>query len=110
MKSARQIAIVFVTAPDLRVARRIAKTLLKARLAACVNILPRIESRYWWKRKIESGAEVLMIIKTVQPKLAALESTVLKNHPYETPEVISFSLQSANSNYLAWLVNNVSHA
>ena len=107
MKSARHIAVVFVTAPDLRVARTIAKALLKRRLAACVNLVPRIESHYWWKAKLESGAEVLMIIKTTQAKLAALESAVLANHPYDTPEVISFPLNSSNAKYLGWLVKSV---
>jgi len=107
VKSARHIAIVLVTAPDLRVARKIAKAVVKARTAACVNIVPRIESHYWWNEKLESGAEVLMIIKTTRAKLTALESSVIANHPYDTPEVISFPLKSSNAKYLAWLVNNV---
>lgn len=107
MNSARHIAIVLVTAPDLRVARKIAKALLKARMAACVNIVPRIESHYWWKDKLESGAEVLMIIKTTQTKLAALESAIIANHPYDTPEVISFALNRSNAKYLGWLVKSI---
>ena len=107
MKSARHIAIVLVTAPDLRVARKIAIAVVKARMAACVNIVPRIESHYWWNEKLESGAEVLMIIKTTQAKLAALESLVIANHPYDTPEVISFPLSSSNAKYLTWLVESV---
>jgi len=107
VKSARHIVIVLVTAPEPRVARKIAKAVLKARLAACVNILPRIKSHYWWKGKLESGAEVLMIIKTTRAKLAALESKVLDEHPYDTPEVISFSLSSSNAKYLKWLMDSV---
>ena len=103
MKSARHIAVVLVTAPDLRVARKIAKAVVKARMAACVNIVPRIESHYWWNEKLESGAEVLMIIKTTRAKLAALESCVIANHPYDTPEVIVLRLESGNQRYLAWL-------
>ena len=107
MKSARHVAIVLVTAPDLRVARRIAKTLIKSRVAACVNIVPRIESHYWWRKKMESSPEVLLIIKTTQPKLAALESAVIASHPYDTPEVISFLLHSSNAKYLKWLEHNL---
>ena len=107
MKSAQHIAIVLVTAPDLRVARKITKALLKGRLAACVNIVPRIESHYCWKRKLESGAEVLMIIKTTRAKLAALEAKVLDEHLYDTPEVISLLLHSSNGKYLNWLMDSV---
>jgi len=107
VKSARHIAIVLVSAPDLGIGRKIAKALLKSRLAACVNIVPRIESHYRWKGKTEIGAEVLLIIKSTNPKLAVLESTVIKNHPYDTPEVISFSLNSSNGKYLKWLVESV---
>ena len=107
VKSARHIAIVLVTAPELRVARKIAKALLKGRVAGCVNIVPRMESHYWWKERLESGAEVLMIIKTTRGKLAALEAKVLGEHPYDTPEVISFSLYSSNGKYLKWLMDNV---
>jgi len=107
MKSARNIVIVLVTAPDLRVARKIAKAVLKSRLAACANIVRGIESHYWWNGKLESSAELLMILKSTKSKLAALESTVVANHPYDTPEVISLSLSSSNQKYLKWLTDSV---
>jgi len=107
MKSARNIVIVLVTAPDMRVARKIARAVLKSRLAACVNIVPGIESHYWWNGKLESSAEVLMILKSTKNKLMALESTVIANHPYDTPEVVSFPLSRSNAKYLAWLMNSV---
>ena len=107
MKSARNIVIVLVTAPNLPVARKIAKAALKAKLAACANIVPRIESHYWWKGKLEASAEVLIIFKGTKAKLAALESTVVANHPYETPEVISFALDRGNAKYLKWLTDIV---
>ena len=106
MKSAPDIVIVLVTAPNLPVARKIAKTALKAKLAACANIVPRIESHYWWKGKLEASAEVLIIFKSTKAKLAALESTVVANHPYDTPEVISFPLSSSNAKYLKWLTDS----
>ena len=106
MKSARNIVIVLVTAPDLAIARKIAKAVLKLRIAACANIVPRIESHYWWKGKLEASAEVLIIFKSTKAKLAALESTVVANHPYETPEVISFPLSSSNAKYLKWLTDS----
>jgi len=64
MKSAAAFALVLVTAPNLKIARTLARAVLKDKLAACVNLVPQIESHYWWQDKIESGAEVLMLIKT----------------------------------------------
>ncbi|MGA2870732.1 MAG: divalent-cation tolerance protein CutA, partial [Verrucomicrobiota bacterium] len=64
MKSAAHYAIVLVTAPDLKTARRLAKTALQARLIACANLVPKIESHYWWRGKIESSPEILLVLKT----------------------------------------------
>jgi uncharacterized protein involved in tolerance to divalent cations len=63
MKSAAKFSLVLVTAPDLKTARTLAKAALKAKLIACANIIPKIESHHWWQGKIESGAEVLLILK-----------------------------------------------
>jgi periplasmic divalent cation tolerance protein len=77
MKSAAKFAIVLVTSPDLKTARALAKTALQARLIACANLIPKIESHYWWHGKIESSAEVLLVLKTHKSKLAALENWFL---------------------------------
>jgi periplasmic divalent cation tolerance protein len=103
MKSAGKFVIVFVTAPDLKTARALAKASLKAKLIACANLIQKIESYYWWQGKIESGAEVLLILKTQKSKLAALEKLVLARHPYDTPEFLVLSLSAGNKKYLAWL-------
>ena len=103
MKSAEKFSIVLVTAPDLKTARALAQAALQARLIACANLVPRIESHYWWQEKIESGAEVLLVLKTQKSKLAALEKLVLARHPYDTPEFIVLPLSAGNKKYLAWL-------
>ena len=72
MKSAAKFSIVLVTAPDLKTARMLAKAALSARLIACANLVPKIESHYWWQGKMESGAEVLLVLKTTNSKLTAL--------------------------------------
>ncbi len=95
--------MVLVTAPDQRVARRLAKAVLEARAAACVNILPRVESHYWWQGALERGSELLLIIKTRREKLAELESLVLSNHPYDTPEFLVLGIEGGNRRYLDWL-------
>jgi len=96
-----------MTAPDMKTARKLARVALKARLTACVNLVPGIESHYWWERKIASGTEVLMLLKTTKERIAALEKLVLTNHPYDTPEFLVLSLQGGNKRYLDWLSRSV---
>jgi periplasmic divalent cation tolerance protein len=103
MKAATKFAIVLVTAPDLKTARALAKAALQARLIACANLVPKIESHYWWRGKIESGAEVLLILKTRKAKLAALEKLILAEHPYDTPEFLVLPLVAGSKKYLDWL-------
>jgi periplasmic divalent cation tolerance protein len=106
MKPATKFAIVLVTAPDLKTARALAKAALQARLIACANLVPKIESHYWWQEKIESGVEVLLVLKTQKSKLAALEKLILARHPYDTPEFLVLPLSAGNEKYLDWLVQN----
>jgi periplasmic divalent cation tolerance protein len=98
-----RFAIILVTAPDLKTARALAKAALSARLIACANLIPKIESHYRWQGKIESSAEVLLILKTQKSKLAALEKLVLAKHPYDTPEFIVLPVCAGNKRYLDWL-------
>jgi periplasmic divalent cation tolerance protein len=105
MASARH-ALAIVTAPDLKTARKLARVALHARLAACVNLIPKIESHYWWQGRLERGTEALLLFKTPRTQLAALEKCVLANHPYDTPEFITLDLAGGNGRYLAWLTEN----
>ena len=107
MKSANAFAIVLVTAPDLKTARALAKAALEARLVACANLIPKLESHYWWQGRIERSAETLILFKTARGKLAALEKLVLARHPYDTPEFITLPLESGTPRYLAWLAASV---
>jgi periplasmic divalent cation tolerance protein len=103
MKPATRFSVVLVTAPDLKTARTLAKAALSAKLIACANLVPKIESHYRWQGKIESGTEVLMILKTTKSRLAALERLLLAKHPYITPEILALTPQSGTEKYLAWL-------
>ena len=94
--------LVLVTAPDLRTARRLARSALKQRLVACANLIPKVESHYWWREKMETGAEVLMLLKTTTRRVTALERLVVAEHPYDTPEFIVLRLQQGNRRYLDW--------
>lgn len=106
MKSSAPFCVVLVTTPDLRTARKLAKSVLSARLAACANLLPKIESHYWWQGKLESSAEVLIVFKTRQSRLKALEKLVLREHPYDTPEFLALPVSAGNKRYLDWLAKN----
>jgi periplasmic divalent cation tolerance protein len=97
--------IVLVTSPDLKTARRLARAALAARLIACANLVPQIESHYRWQGKIEKGAEVLMVMKTPRARLAALEKLILARHPYDTPEFVVLTLAGGAKRYLAWLAS-----
>ena len=102
MRKATNFYIVLVTAPDLKTARRLAWAALKAKLIACANLVPQLESHYWWLGKLEQSSEVLMILKATRGTLARLEKLILNLHPYDTPEFIVLPLTGSNARYLAW--------
>jgi len=99
--------LLLTTCPNLEVADNLAHTLLENHLAACVNILPKVQSVYEWEGKIVSDAEILLFIKTHQRHYAAIEQMLLQQHPYEVPELIALSIETGLPSYLAWLDNVV---
>ena len=99
-------SIALVTAPDFRTARRLTKAVLQARLAACVNLLPRVESHYWWQGKVESSSEVLLVIKSRSLLLSKLEALIVDKHPYDTPEFVVLPITRGNRRYLSWIHEN----
>jgi periplasmic divalent cation tolerance protein len=103
MRSAAKFSIVLVTVPDLKTARGLAKAALAAKLIACANLIPKIESHYWWQGKLESSAEILLVLKTAKSKLAALEKLILVKHPYDTPEFLVLPVAAGSRKYLDWL-------
>lgn len=107
MKSAAKFDLVLVTAPDVKTARQLARAALRRRLVACANLIPKLESHYWWRGKLETSAEVLMLFKTTRRHLPALEKLILAQHPYDTPEFIVVPLTSGTPHYLKWLAQSV---
>jgi len=103
MMRKQKYAVVLVTAPEIKTARRLARQALEARLAACVNLLPGVESHYWWEGKIDTGREILMVLKTSVRKVKALEKLVLEEHPYETPEFVLLDIAGGSRRYLDWV-------
>ena len=95
--------IVLSTAGSVEEARKIARYLVENQLAACVNIVPQIESIYRWQGKIESSHEFLMLIKTSADQFAAVRDAISKLHSYELPECIALAIEDGSSDYLDWL-------
>src|SRR6266536_1046836 len=107
MQTRLPFSAVLVTAPDMTTARGLAKAAVRARLVACANLIPKIESHYWWQGKMESSAEILIIFKTTKAKLKALEKLIVANHPYDTPEFLVLPIIKGNKRYLDWLSKSV---
>jgi periplasmic divalent cation tolerance protein len=107
MKRSRQYAVVLVTTPDLETARKLAQAALAARQIACANLVPRVESHYRWQGKIETGTEVLVVMKTATACLPALAKLVLAAHPYDTPEFLVLPVSGGSRRYLDWISDSV---
>jgi periplasmic divalent cation tolerance protein len=93
--------------PDIAVARQIGTVLIQKQLAACVNILPGMESVYRWKDVIETASEVQCIIKTTTEMLSELERVLIELHPYEVPEIIALRPDAVSSVYGQWVIESV---
>ena len=95
--------IVFITAPNKKEARNIAQVLLKAKLAACANIVEKIDSFFWWKGKIDNSPEVLLIAKSKKAKLPGIIKKVKSIHSYGVPEIIALPVIAGSRPYLDWI-------
>ncbi|RMD78166.1 MAG: divalent-cation tolerance protein CutA [Gammaproteobacteria bacterium] len=101
------LCLVLCTCPDAESAGRIARALVERRLAACVNVLPGLRSVYRWQGRVEEAAEHLLLIKTREAALAALQRAVVELHPYELPEVVAVPITGGLPAYLAWVREGV---
>lgn len=106
-QSDREPVVVLMTASNAEEAERIAEALLNSRLAACVQILPKIQSIYRWKGEVARDTEVLLLAKTTRAKFDELEKAVRAIHSYETPEIIALPVTAASEPYLKWLISEV---
>ncbi|MFH1208312.1 MAG: divalent-cation tolerance protein CutA [Candidatus Omnitrophota bacterium] len=95
------------TVSSIQKARTLAGLLVSKRLAACVQILPGLESHYHWRGRKETSKEVLLLIKTQVSNYKKLEKTLLENHPYEVPEIICLPITKGSRSYLDWISREV---
>jgi periplasmic divalent cation tolerance protein len=102
---------VLVTCGSAKEARKIARTVVEQRIAACANIVTSpVQSIYRWKGRVESAREFLLIIKTTKVRFAKLEAAVKRLHSYDVPEIIALPIALGASNYLAWVSESVTPA
>jgi len=97
------VRTVLVTAPDPEVATGIARELVAARLAACVNVVPGIRSVYRWEGAIHEETEAMLVIKTTAHRCAELAARIAELHPYDVPEVLELAATGGSEAYLAWV-------
>ncbi len=95
--------VVFITAPTVEEAEKIARALLEARLAACVSIVKDVKSLFWWRERIDEASEVLLIVKTRLEVLLELVKKVKEIHSYEVPEIIAIPVIGGFEGYLKWI-------
>lgn len=102
--------VVFTTAPNETTAKKLARGLVAEKLAACVQLVPNIESIYHWKGELHEEKEVQLIIKTVQSAWPNIETYLKEHHPYEVPEIIALPISHGAATYLSWLASEVRKA
>ncbi len=95
--------LVYITCGGVKEAKKIAFELLKKRLIACANIVPRIDSFYWWNGRIESAKEALLLCKTARQKIPGIKKLVKKIHSYDVPCIEFIEISGQNKEYFDWL-------
>lgn len=96
-----------VTAPDAETASALARSLVGARLAACVQVVPGVTSTYVWQGEVEEEAEHLLLVKSTADRFEAIRMLIRSEHPYDTPEVLAVPVVAADPAYAAWVVDTV---
>ena len=102
-----EVIIVYCTFPTKETACQIGTLLIEKQLAACVNLLPKVESIFQWDGKMRYESEVMLIIKTTKGRYHQLEAELLNKHPYDSPEIISTEVSSGAEGYLEWVRDQV---
>jgi periplasmic divalent cation tolerance protein len=103
---AEEVLVVLTTWPDATKARAAAHTLVEEKLAACANLLPGVESIYRWEGKVETSAEVMVVLKTTIARYQMLEARILALHSYEVPEIVVLRVSDGLPRYLSWVETN----
>ena len=105
-----QFVIVLSTFPDVETARKISREIVDSALVACVNIVPAVESIYYWKGKVETSAESLAIFKLTAARYSDFESRLRELHPYDIPEIVRLNIAGGSVEYLRWIGESCSRS
>ena len=103
-----RVLIVLTTTPTVEDADRLARRIVEAKLAACVQVLPKMTSVYLWEGEIQTDPEHLLLIKTLEEKFDELSEFISKNHSYDVPEIVAIGAEKVSQSYLNWLQESVS--
>ncbi|MFQ5470346.1 MAG: divalent-cation tolerance protein CutA [Gammaproteobacteria bacterium] len=103
----KKCSLIITTCPDTESAQIIANLLIEKRIAACVNIIPGVQSVFHWQGQVEQSNELMLLIKSTAENYEVLEKTITSAHPYELPEVIKVSIEGS-TNYLSWIIEQAS--
>lgn len=95
--------VVLTTTPNEAEAEQLARAIVESRLAACVQILPKMTSVYYWEGKVQSEPEHLLLMKTLNDKFEALSRFIRDNHSYDVPEIVAIDAEKVSEDYLAWV-------
>jgi periplasmic divalent cation tolerance protein len=107
MTDASDAIVVFISCADRDEAIKLAEMLVEERVAACVQVLPEVESIFYWQENMERQPEVLILAKTMRARFDELETRVRELHSYETPEIIACPIAAVSAPYLDWLQTSV---
>jgi len=103
----KQTLVVFITTPTAQESLKIARTLVEERLAACVNVVPKVTSVYRWQGQVQEEAESLMVVKTTAEAFEKLAARVKELHSYTVPEIIALPVEKGSREYLSWVEESV---
>ncbi|MFA5771588.1 MAG: divalent-cation tolerance protein CutA [Thermoplasmata archaeon] len=101
-----QVVIIYTTTKDVKEAKKIGKTLVDRKLAACVNIIPKMNSVYRWKGSVEEAKEAVLLVKTTDSNVEKVKKSIVKMHSYELPCILVFPVESGLGSYLKYIVDN----
>jgi periplasmic divalent cation tolerance protein len=105
-----QFVIAFSTFPDVETARKVSRELVDGALVACVNIIPAVESIYYWKEKVETSAESLAIFKLTAARYSEFEARLRELHPYDVPEILRLNIAEGSADFLRWIGESCSRS
>ncbi|MCX5713222.1 MAG: divalent-cation tolerance protein CutA [Candidatus Omnitrophica bacterium] len=100
---ANKYILIIVTCASRQEARNISGLILRKRMAACAGIMPKMESKFWWKGKLDSAVEYMVTMKTVRSNFKKIEKEIKRIHSYDVPEIIAFPIVAGSGDYLDWI-------